>query len=130
MFKKLLTASLFVFAFMVFSNSQGYSQTMYFCEGVDDDGYAISSSSVFNISPDGGYLYILVRSPYEIGCNTVKYVIYRNGEYDNTIYLDTEKNWVWFWKQVTFYKSGDYDVYAYDCYDNLLTSGNVAINYR
>ena len=92
MFKKLLTASLFVFAFLVFSNSEGYSQTMYFCEGVDDDGYAISSASVFNISRDGGYLYILVRSSYEVGCNTVKYVIYRNGDYDNTIYLDTEKS--------------------------------------
>ena len=50
--------------------------------------------------------------------------------YDNTIYQDTEKDWTWFWQKITFYKSGDYDIYAYDGNDNLLTSGYLRINMR
>ena len=130
MLKKLLTASFFVFALFMFFNSQAQSQSLYFCEGVDDDGYPISSASTFNISSDGGYLYVLVRMPYEISSYTAKYVIYRNGDYDNTIYQDTQKDWTWFWQKITFYKSGDYDIYIYDGYDNLLTSGYLRINYR
>ena len=44
--------------------------------------------------------------------------------------VDTEKNWVWFWKKVTFYDSGNFTVYAYDCFDYNLTSGSVRINFR
>jgi hypothetical protein len=130
MTKKILLPAIFIIALFVFSSSDASSQTMYFAEGVDKDGYAITPSSVFNISRSGGYLYILVRLPYTVDCRSVKFVIHRNGEYDNTIYVDTETNWVWFWKKVTFYKTGRYTVYAYDCYDELLTSGNVRINFK
>lgn len=105
------------------------AQTIYFCEGVDDDGYPITESSSFTIPSDGGYLYVLVRLPYEIDCYSVTFDIYRDGEYDNTIYVDTETNWVWFWKKINFYKSGTYKFYVYDCYDVLLTTGSVDINY-
>ena len=106
------------------------SQSIYFCEGVDDDGYAINESSSFTISRDGGYLYVLVRLPYEVECTSVRYEIYRNGDYDNTIYLDTDEDWVWFWKQITFYKRGTYDIYVMDCYDYELAYGTVKINYK
>jgi len=105
------------------------AQTLYFCEGVDDDGYPITEASSFTIPDDGGYLYALVRLPYELDCSSVSFEIYRNGDYDNTIYLDTEHNWVWFWKQITFYKRGTYKFYVYDCYDELLTSGSVDIDF-
>jgi hypothetical protein len=130
MLKKLLTASVFTFALMMVFNSQASSQSMYFCEDVDSDGYPISESSTFTINSNGGYLKVLLRLPYEINSYTAKYVIYRNGDYDNTIYQDTEKDWTWFWQKITFYKSGDYDIYAYDGYDNLLTSGYLRINMR
>lgn len=129
MIKKILTGSFLALVFFAFSENSS-SQTMYFCEGVSNDGYPQTESSVFNIGSGGGYVYVLVRLPYEIACRSVRYEIYRNGEYDNTIYLDTEKNWVWFWKQVTFYKSGNYTVYAYDCFDYMLTSGSVKIQYK
>lgn len=113
----------------LFSIAAVNAQEIYFCEGVDDDGYPISESSSFTIPEDGGYLYVLVRLPYEVDCRSVRFEIYRNGDYDNTVYVDTESNWVWFWKQITFYKRGDYKFYAYDCYDDLLTSGSVEIRY-
>lgn len=129
MIKKLLTIALFAFAFLAITENSN-SQTIYFCEGVTNDGYPITESSVFNIGRDGGYVYVLVRLPYEIACRSVRFEIYKNGAYDNTIYVDTEKNWVWFWKQVTFYSAGTYDFDVYDCFDYRLTSGSVRIQYR
>jgi hypothetical protein len=79
------------------------AQTIYFCEGVDDDGYPIREASSFTIPDNGGYLYVLVRLPYEVDCKSVKLEIYRNGDYDNTVYVDTENDWVWFGKQITCY---------------------------
>jgi hypothetical protein len=117
----------FAFLFLLVSNLN--AQTIYFCEGVDDDGYPISEASSFTIPDDGGYLYVLVRLPYEISCNEVKLHIYRNGDFDNTIYIDTEEDWVWFWKEVTFYKRGTYEFYVYDCDDYELTRGEVRINF-
>jgi len=114
-----------IILFIVSANAQ----TIYFCEGVDDDGYAINEASTFTIPRDGGYLYVLVRLSYEVDCNSVRFEIYRNGDYDNTIYLDTDSDWVWFYKQINFYKRGTYDFYIYDCYDDELVSGTVKINY-
>ncbi len=126
MVPKIFVAALF---FFLLSLSFTNAQDIYFCEGVDDDGYPITEASTFSISEDGGYLYVLVRLPYEVDCRSVTFEIYRNGDYDNTVYVDTERNWVWFWKQITFYKRGDYKFYIYDCYDDLLTSGSVEIHY-
>ncbi len=120
-----------VFALSNISNAQ----TLYFCEGVDDDGYPITESSVFRISPDGSYLYFLVRMPYEIDCSSIRYEIYEvdyDGmeTYSTTIYQDVEYDWIWFWKKVTFYDAGFYDVYVYDCNDYVLTSNTIRIKYR
>lgn len=106
------------------------AQDIYFCEGVDDDGYPISEASSFTIPDDGGYLYVLVRLPYEVDCSSVRFEIYRNGDYDNTIYLDTDSDWVWFYKQINFYKRGTYDFYVYDCNDYELVNGTLRINYE
>ncbi len=119
----------FMIILLVLFSGINYSQDIYFCEGVDDDGYPESEASSFTIPDDGGYLYVLVRLDYEVDCKSVYFEVYRNGEYDNTIYLDTERNWVWFWKEVSFYKRGTYKFYVYDCDDELLTSGKVDIDY-
>ena len=129
MIKRILSITVIALAFFAISESSN-AQTMYFCEGVSSDGYPTGESSVFNISRDGGFLYTLVRLPYEVACRSVRLEIYRNGEYDNTLYLDTEKDWTWFWKKITFYKSGNYSIYCYDCFDYMLTSGSVKIQYR
>jgi len=106
-----------------------YSQSIYFCEGVDDDGQPINESSVFTIPEDGGYLYVLVQLPFEIDCAEVGIEIYRNWKHDNTIDMDTENNWTWFYKQITFYKSGEYSIEIYDyCNNEFVASGTVEIN--
>ncbi len=129
MIKKIFTVSLFALALM-FINQSANAQSMYICEGVTSDGYPITESSTFNISSSGGYVYVLVRLPYEIACRTVRLEVYRNDAFDNTIYVDTEKNWVWFYKKITFYNSGNFSIYAYDCFDYLLTSASVRINFK
>jgi hypothetical protein len=106
-----------------------YSQSIYFCEGVDDDGEPINESSQFTIPEDGGFLYVLIKLPYEIDCSEVGIEIYRNGKHDNTIDMDTEYNWTWFYKQITFYKSGSYDIEIYDyCSNEVVASGSVEID--
>ena len=134
MYKKLFAFSFVVLTLLILSGSSN-SQTLYFCEGVDRDGYPITESAVFNISSSGGYLYFLVRLPYAISCRSVRYEIYKVDRYgyesySNTIYQDTERDWTWFWKEVTFYDDSKYNVYVYDCYDYLLTSGSLRIQYR
>lgn len=136
--KNLLKLKILVFLFIVissFTSNQTYSQTLYFCEGVDKDGYAIESASLFTISKSGGYLYFLCRIPWEISSRTVSYTIYKVDDYGyetfvETLYQDTERNWTWFWKKYTFYNSGTYNVYVYDGSNNLLTSGTVNIRIK
>lgn len=111
------------------------AQTLYFCEDVDEDGYPENESSSFTIPSSGGWLKMLVKLDDEVDCSQVKYVIYkvtRSGKekYNTTINQDVEENWVWFWKKITFYDDGNYNVYVYDKYDNFLTSGSVRINYK
>jgi hypothetical protein len=128
---------LFFVLFTIASFNDAFSQTLYFCEGVDDDGYAINDATTFNIPDDGGYLYFLVRlgRDREINCDEVLFDIYKvdsrgKETFDNTIYQDVEPDWNWFWKQVTFYDNGTYKVYVYDEDWKFLTSGTVKIKYN
>jgi hypothetical protein len=129
--KTVLMGLTFVLIFGAASSLQ--SQTLYFCEDVDDDGYAINSSSTFTIPSGGGWLKFLLRMGYEVGTYKVYYDIYRiesggKETFETTIDQDVEPEWVWFWKKVTFYDPGNYKVYVYDGNDNFLTSAKVRIN--
>lgn len=120
--------------FLIISGYSAYSQSLSFCEDVSKDGYPVKESSVFNISDKGGYLRFLVNLPYRIGTSSVSYDIFRidsegNESFDNTIYQDVEPSWTWFWKEVTFYSSGSFNVYVYDGDRNYLTSGTIRIQY-
>lgn len=111
------------------------AQCMHFCKDVDEDGYPKNESTSFTIGSERSWLKILVKLDDAINCNEVKYVIYqvtRNGEekYDNTITQEVEEDWVWFWKEITFYNDGKYNVYVYDEYDNFLVSSSVSINFN
>ena len=128
MLKKLFTFSLLALTLMLLSGTVK-AQTIYFCEDVDRDGYPIRDSDVFNIGRDGGYFNVLIRLPYTVRCRSVSYEIYRNGEYDNTIYQDTESDWVWFYKQITFYKAGRYTIDVYDSYGTRLVTGYVKVQF-
>ena len=117
--------------FFILITGSCFSQDIYFCEDVDDDGYPVNESSSFTIPDEGGYLYVLVRLPYSVDCSSVSFEVYRNGDYDNTIALDTDADWTWFWKKITFYKSGNFNIKVYDdCYDDLLVNGRVSIDYQ
>ncbi|MEO8231667.1 MAG: hypothetical protein ABI638_05270 [Ignavibacteriota bacterium] len=116
-----------VFAFTGFLNLSS-SQTIYFCEDVDDDGEPINESSQFTIPSNGGYLNVLVQLPYEADCETFNLEIFRNEKYENTLSVSTKSDWSFFWKQVSFYKSGEYTIDVYDCNDELITSGTVNID--
>ena len=134
MLKKIFAFSLFALTLFVVTNNLK-AQSIYFCESVSSDGYPVTESSTFTIGSSGGYLDILVKLPYELNCRTVRYEIYKvdsygSETYSTTISQDTERNWVWFYKQVTFYDSGKYNVYVYDCNDALLTSGSVRIQFQ
>ena len=129
--RRILSVTLFS---LILLGSFTQSQSVYFCEGVDDDGYPIGSSSEFTISRDGGYLYILTRLGYE--CDTYEIImdifkVDRRGNEDfyDTYYIDSSPDWIWFWKKVTFYDRGTYRVYIYDEYSERLASGEVDIDY-
>lgn len=135
MAKKILFV-VFLLATIFFISGNSYSQTLYFCEGVNNKGYPINESNTFYIPSDGGYLYFLVRLPYEIGCEKVYYEIY-DVDYDysetyNTTIIqdDMSPDWVWFWKKVTFYKPGYYHIYVKDCYGYYITSAYLDIYYQ
>lgn len=120
---------------VLLSASTGLSQTLYFCEDVDDDGYPEGESSSFTIGRNGGYLYMLVRMGNE--CNTEKvyfdiYTVNSRGKekFNNTLEMDTESNWAWFWKQITFYDDGTYNVYVSDEDGYPITSGQVRVSYK
>lgn len=112
---------------LLWSKSTLSAQEIYFCEGVTDQGNPITASNLFTISESGSYLYVLVKLPYEVLCRSVRFEINKNGYYENTIYVDTETNWVWFWKKVTFYQAGNYEFKLYDCFDLMLASASVRI---
>ena len=134
MLKKFFAFSFFALMLFVVTNNLK-AQTLTFCESVSSDGYPVTESSTFTIGSGGGYLDMLVKLPYELNCRSVRYEIYKvdsygSETYNTTISQDTERNWVWFYKQVTFYDSGKYNVYVYDCSDALLTSGTVRIQFQ
>lgn len=111
------------------------SQTLDFCEEVSSNGEAIGSSSVFNIGKNGGYFNFLVKIPYRIGTSSVSYEVYKVDSdgyesYDNTIYQDVEPSWTWFYKQVTFYKAGRYNIFVYDGDKNFIVSETVRVQYN
>ena len=127
--------SLMVLLFVFISVINIYSQSLYFCEEVDEDGYAVNSSSTFTIPEDGGSLNILCRVGYDVDVYSVEfriYEVYSDGSesYDNTIYMDVEPDWIWFYKEIIFYRAGKFNVYVYTEDDDFLTSGTVKIKVR
>jgi hypothetical protein len=132
--KKLLFLIAFIGVISVFQSIN--AQTLYFCEGVDKNGYPITESSTFRIPRSGGYFYFLVRLDYEVGCTSVSYEIYNvysdySEDYNTTIYQsDMGTNWTWFWKKVEFYQSGYYHVYVRDCYGSTIADSFLTIKFK
>lgn len=131
--KKLVSVCFIIFLILFISNNSN-SQTLQFCEDVSKDGEAITTSSVFNINTEGGFLKCLTKLPYRVGTTEVSYEIYKVDAdgvetYDNTIYQEVDPSWTWFWKEITFYKAGRYNVNVYDGDKNFLASSQIRIQY-
>ncbi|MBK6678751.1 MAG: hypothetical protein IPG53_01395 [Ignavibacteriales bacterium] len=85
-----------------------------------------------------------MKLPYTVGCEEVYFEIYRLDDYDpnyptmegegevyeTTISSTTKPDWTWFYKQVTFYKTGYYRIYVKDCTESYLASSVVRINWK
>ncbi|MEQ8168584.1 MAG: hypothetical protein ABRQ38_06780 [Candidatus Eremiobacterota bacterium] len=117
-------------SFVLFLSVKVYAQEMYFCIDVDSNWKPVKPGHTFYIGSQGNYIYILVKLPYGVGCDKVKYEIYRNGEYDNTFTITTKSDWRTFKKKITFKKEGEYTISVYDKYGNLLAEDVVKIRYR
>lgn len=49
--------------------------------------------------------------------------------FDNTIRISVDPAITWFYKEVAFYKEGDFIVYVYDERDQLLGAGKVKVSF-
>jgi hypothetical protein len=125
--KKLIFAILFLFI-----SSLSFSQTLIFCEKVSNDGKYEKPSHIFRISRDGGYFQFLAILDKPVNTTEVKIDIFRVDDtgkesFDATVTVNVEKEWFWFSRQVSFFKGGDYTVYAYTAEDKLLCTGMVKV---
>lgn len=107
-------------------------QKLIFCERVSNDGKPINASSYFTIGEKGGYVQALVTTNRAINCHTATldlFIISSDNKeiFENTITFEVRPEWLWFSKQITFYKKGDYVVYAYDEQGKLLGATKLKI---
>ena len=105
---------------------------MIFCEKVSVDGKPEKPSHIFRIGKNGGYFQFLVILDKPVNSEEVKLDIFRvdeNGReiFDATVTSKVEKDYMWFKKEVNFFKGGDYTVYAYSGEDRLLATGMVKV---
>ncbi len=127
--------NLFIFAFLFLITAVSFSQEIYFCEGVDDDGNAIGASKSFTIPFSGGSVYALVKLNPATDCKEVSYDVYqltKNTESYVTTFSQNglSNQWNWFWKSIRFDYAGDYRIYVNDCNGKLLVKGDVKIKYN
>ena len=108
-----------------------FSQQVIFCEQVDSYGNALSPSNEFKVGPKGGFFKILVKMDKEIDAKNAVFDVYMvkdNKEtFDNSLRMEVKPGLSWFYKEITFFKPGEYHVYVYDDKDQLLGVGKVNI---
>lgn len=108
------------------------SQTLIFCDDVDELGNAKLAANKFAISKDGGYLTLLVQFGTELNKDEIYFEIYKvntkgKEQYESTIYHSIEPNSKYTSKQVAFKEPGTYNIYVYTGDGIYLTSGSLKI---
>jgi hypothetical protein len=122
-----------IFILLVFlAPSLVEAQRLVFCESVSEKGEAIDPSNFFVIGDKGGFFNVLIRLDRPVGSTAVTFDVFQLNEegkevFDNTIRMKTTPELTWFYKEVTFYREGRYNVYAYDEKNRLLGAGVVEI---
>ena len=123
-----------LFLLFLFLPFRTFSQKIIFCEGVDHLGNPKNESNEFTVGMKGGFFKVLVKLNKEVGSETVVYDVYsiQNGKesFENSLQMEVQPAITWFFKEITFYKPGDYHVYVYDKKDRLLGVGKVKVKQK
>jgi hypothetical protein len=123
-----------LFLFLLILPPSLKAQQIIFCESVDKSGFPINASREFTIGNKGGFIKILVKLDKEVKTENVIFDIYKMNDdkkiYNNTLHMTTKPGLTWFYKEITFFNSGDYQVYVYDEFDKILGVGEVKIILR
>lgn len=110
---------------------EGFTQQVIFCEHVDKSGTPQNSAKEFSIGPSGGFFQVLVKLKKELDSHSVIYDVYlvQDGKevLNNSLRMSIKPGMTWFYKEITFFKPGEYHVYIYDERDSLLGVGQVTI---
>jgi hypothetical protein len=126
--KKIIILLLFFVPVMCFS------QQVIFCEQVDALGTPTGKAEEFSIGSKGGFFKILVKLKHEIESKNVVFDVYLMKEekesFHTSLRMDVKPGLTWFYKEITFFKPGEYHVYVYDGKDQLLGAGKVKIKLR
>jgi hypothetical protein len=108
------------------------AQQVLFCESVDRLGNPKNASSSFVVGEKGGYVKVLVKLKNIVNSELVVFDVYRLNEnkesFESTLKMDVQPVLTWFYKEITFFKTGTYRIYVYDERDKLLGVGEVQIN--
>jgi hypothetical protein len=125
--KKITCALIFLFISTI-----SFSQSLIFCEKVSQDGKPEKPSHIFRINHDGGFFQFLAILDKPVNTSEVKMDIFRVDDtgkesFDATVTVKVQPEWVWFSKEVNFFKGGDFTVYAYTAEDKLLCTGMVKV---
>lgn len=109
-----------------------FSQSMIFCEKVTQDGKPENPSHIFRMLKNGGTFQLLAILDKAVNTESVKIDIFKVDEtgketWDASVDVKTSRDWIWFSKELIFYKGGDYTIYAYTAEDKLLCTGMVKV---
>lgn len=102
-----------------------------FCEGVDETtGDAKTPATLFTISSDGGYAYVLIKHTKPFKTTELIIDIWKGQDYKD--FVDTknitiEDNWQWTYFQYTFKGAGKYKFAVYNKDQTWIETGFVTI---
>src|SRR5690348_516192 len=115
--------------FALWFPTEAICQKLTFCEKVDAAGHPQNQSDRFSISKKGGFIQVLVHCNKSVGSKFVVIDVYslKDGKeaFENSIRMNVNPLNTWFFKELTFYKEGDFVVYVYDERDQMLAVGKL-----
>jgi hypothetical protein len=122
-------------ALMVSADAQAQSKKLYFCSDYTATGEPVGVSSVWNISPSGGNVYMLYQNG-GVNISTPAIYVYvdklSGGSYKEystkSVVPDKYKNWVIY--DYTFTEAGDYKITFLDGSKNTLATEYCTIKFK
>ncbi len=108
-----------------------FAQDVIFCERVDKWGNAFNESDHFTIGEKGGFFQILFRQKESLNSTQATFDIYlKEKDQENfvsSVKMKVNPDAIWFYKEVTFFKPGEYHIYIYNEKDRFLGVGKMTI---